>query len=282
MLTVLINEIEKLKTNRASQKRTLANFILQHKQDVYHMTLEELSARSTVSVSTILRTIHSLGFQSYGDFREAFYDSLRVLNKTDEWLAWCEHLNSDALIEKMIEGEQNELETLKSVDHHKLGLIVDKLISCRKVFVLGQHASAAMASLLSYELGKVRQDVFLVSRFDQNTYQSLSSATDRDLVIVFAFPRYPKNILKAAKYLRDKGCFIACIGHSSESIFGELADLYLEIYLNYYGFTTGYSSIMTVLNYVVLSYCQRNPEAVKRCIENFEAVMLANNVFVTE
>ena len=137
MLTVLINEIEKLKTNRASQKRTLANFILQHKQDVYHMTLEELSARSTVSVSTILRTIHSLGFQSYGDFREAFYDSLRVLNKTDEWLAWCEHLNSEALIEKMIEGEQNELETLKSVDHHKLSLIVESSFLAAKFSCLG-------------------------------------------------------------------------------------------------------------------------------------------------
>ena len=282
MLTVLINEIEKLKTNRASQKRTLANFILQNKQDVYHMTLEELSAQSDVSVSTILRTVHSLGFQSYGDFREAFYDSLRVLNKTDEWLSWCKPLNSKALIEKMIEGEQDELETLKSVDRHKLSVIVSKLISCRKVYVLGQHASAAMASLLSYELGKVRQDVNLVSRFDQNTYQSLSSASEEDLIIVFAFPRYPQNILKATRYLRKKGCFIVCIGHSSESIFEKLADLYLEIYLNYYGFTTGYSSIMTVLNYIVLSYCQRNTEAVKRCIENFEAVMLANNVFVTE
>ena len=282
MLTVVINEIEKLKTNRASQKRTLANFILQNKQDVYHMTLEELSAQSDVSVSTILRTVHSLGFQSYGDFREAFYDSLRVLNKTDEWLSWCKPLNSKALIEKMIEGEQDELETLKSVDRHKLSVIVSKLISCRKVYVLGQHASAAMASLLSYELGKVRQDVNLVSRFDQNTYQQLSSANEHDIVIVFAFPRYPKNILKAARYLRNKGCFIVCIGHSDDSVFSEIADIFLEIYLNYYGFTTGYSSIMTALNFMVLRYCQRNAENVKRCIENFETVMSENDVFVTK
>ena len=246
------------------------------------MTLEELSAQSDVSVSTILRTVHSLGFQSYGDFREAFYDSLRVLNKTDEWLSWCKPLNSKALIEKMIEGEQDELETLKSVDRHKLSVIVSKLISCRKVYVLGQHASAAMASLLSYELGKVRQDVNLVSRFDQNTYQQLSSANEHDIVIVFAFPRYPKNILKAARYLRNKGCFIVCIGHSDDSVFSEIADIFLEIYLNYYGFTTGYSSIMTALNFMVLRYCQRNAENVKRCIENFETVMSENDVFVTK
>lgn len=279
---MLINEIEKLRTNRASQKRTLANFILQNKQDVYRMTLDELSAQSTVSVSTILRTVHSLGFQSYGDFREAFYDSLRVLNKTDEWLSWCEHLKPQELIVKMIEGEQSELETLKAVDPRKIESIVDQLIACRKVFVLGQHASAAMASLLSYELGKVRQDVFMVSRFDQNTYQQLSSANEHDIVIVFAFPRYPKNILKAARYLRNKGCFIVCIGHSDDSVFSEIADVFLEIYLNYYGFTTGYSSIMTALNFMVLRYCQRNAENVKRCIENFETVMSENDVFVTK
>ena len=279
---MLINEIEKLRTNRASQKRTLANFILQNKQDVYRMTLDELSAQSTVSVSTILRTVHSLGFQSYGDFREAFYDSLRVLNKTDEWLSWCENLKPQELIVKMIEGEQSELETLKAVDPRKIESIVDQLIACRKVFVLGQHASAAMASLLSYELGKVRQDVFMVSRFDQNTYQQLSSANERDVVIVFAFPRYPKNILKAARYLRNKGCFIVCIGHSDDSVFSEIADVFLEIYLNYYGFTTGYSSIMTALNFMVLRYCQRNAENVKRCIENFETVMSENDVFVTK
>ena len=191
---MLINEIEKLRTNRASQKRTLANFILQNKQDVYRMTLDELSAQSTVSVSTILRTVHSLGFQSYGDFREAFYDSLRVLNKTDEWLSWCEHLKPLELIEKMIEGEH----------------------------------------------------------------------------------------LKAARYLRNKGCFIVCIGHSDDSVFSEIADIFLEIYLNYYGFTTGYSSIMTALNFMVLRYCQRNAENVKRCIENFETVMSENDVFVTK
>lgn len=280
---MLINKIEKLNNSRAAQKRALAQFILQNKQDIYRMSLEELSSQSTVSVSTILRTIHSLGFSSYSDFREAFYDSLRVRNKTDEWLAWCENLSVEELFHGMIKKEQEDLSTLQFLDSNKISKVINKIATSKKVYVLGQNASAPMASLLSYELGKVRRNIFQISYFDHSIYQLLSNASGEiDLAIVFAFPRYPLNILKAVRYLKDRGVFIIAIGHSEDSIFKQLSDIFLEIHLNYFGFTTGYSSIMTLLNFIVLLYCCTHPNDVKSCIHDFEHSMIRNEVFLDQ
>lgn len=277
---MLVDNLLELQKSGKSKRRTLAKFVLENKKQITTLSLDELQVVTGISKSSIVRFVRLLGFSDFRDFKQAVFDLLRISSKTKEWLTWVEAAEREEICNQIIKEERdslsmlNELSLLPCTQH-----LVDKLGSCKKICIIGQQASEPMAHVFAYELGKVREEVYCINSFNELSYHLLNNFGEEDLLVVFGFPRYPVNVLRAVAFFKNRGVHTISFVHSEDSMVGEISDEIIPIKLNYFGFTTGYSAVLSYINLVVLLYCQNNLKEASSFIEKFEDCVESNRVF---
>lgn len=278
---MLLSRILQFRDQSSRRFKTLADFVLNNIQSIYTMSLEDLSSSARVSISTVIRFVKELGYPGFSEFKAALFDELRVHNKTNQWLNHLQHVDTADLSEYMIKQETQKLQQIKDfVASDEFQEAQHWLSDAQNVFILGQQASSPMAGCLAYELGKVRKRVHLINQFRETTYQLIENADSHDAAVVFGFPRYPRNVYQAALRLRQNACHTIVFVHSNDSIFSKIADTTIKVDLHYYGFTTGYTPVMALINLLVLAFCQKNQKSAGSQIENFENSMAQQEVFL--
>lgn len=280
----LLDRLHAAADSRKRNAAVLSRFFLKERLSIENMTLEEVARHCEVSVSTTIRFIRYLGYDTYADFKEDIFDSLRGIEETSQWFKQRSPKGTTVeILKQIVHSEVSVLERLLAefdeANYEKFQLLLSEQ---DRVFVLGQQSSASMARSFVYEPGKVRRDVFLIDSMSDVSSHLISYSSERDLTVVFGFPRYPRNILNAVKSLKRHGCKVVSLTNSKRSPFVDYSDVWLQIYLEYYSFTTGYAPIMALLNLIIIDYCHRNYEKAKDRMREFELSNKAHKVFVSD
>ncbi|WP_430606342.1 hypothetical protein IGJ55_002034 [Enterococcus sp. AZ170] len=73
----LLQRIEEYKVNQNDSKRQIAEFILDHKNDIYRISMERIAEQTFSSKSVLVRFGKSLGFNGWKDFTLDLIEEIR-------------------------------------------------------------------------------------------------------------------------------------------------------------------------------------------------------------
>lgn len=118
-------------------EREIADYLLQHPEDVIDLSIHELAKRTFSSPSTIIRMCHRIGFEGFKEFRKAItYEmAIRRQNKEAEQKEITRSDSLEDIVEKITYKNIMSLEDTKNLlDTETLEKCVELVRGARMVF----------------------------------------------------------------------------------------------------------------------------------------------------
>lgn len=164
-------------------------------------TVARFARRAETSGPTILRFINRLGFESYADFQDALRTETQArlqgpLSRYD----LRGQADAPAASEGLALALRQNIETAARDLAPNLPAIVERLADLdRKVLCIGGRFSGMIAGYLHAYLRELRPDVRLVRDGSASWADDLLDVARGDIVVVFDFRRYQRDVLEFAK-----------------------------------------------------------------------------------
>lgn len=218
--------------NKLTKSETkVADYILRHKQQVHLQSISELAAASEVSEATISRFCHSVGCNSFNEFKLAVvqsissYDSAPIGND----------LYSTVLPTDSIEQKSRKLcnvstdalqQTLKELEFDKIGEAVDILSKANSVYCFGQGNSSIVAEDAWGRFCCVSPKFHFISNSNLQ-YDTARLLGKHDVVLYFSFSGSIRELMEMGKLISKSEAKLILITRFPNSPGAALADLVL-------------------------------------------------------
>lgn len=271
--------VERLKTQigdgrRLSPRyRALADFALKHPDDLAFSTAAQLGRTVGASEATVIRFAQSIGYPSYAQFRADFQASVRAQLTTVRRLREAERggdsWGEDTLRHLLREENLSLQRTADLIDQSAIDRLAGRLLKADPLYVAGARASACLASYLAYQSAEVLPNVSTITSSGADDLSKLRPA-DHALLIAFAFPRYPRDIVRVVEVAESMGIPIIAVTDSFSSPLVRHATELLVVPYESSSFVDLLAAPMTVAASLLETAARQDEAAVLRGLERFE------------
>lgn len=175
-------------------------------------TVAELAARARVSAPTVLRFTSALGFEGYAAFQKALVrevheemgSPLRRLDDSDSGSRTA-RVSSDSTA-VLVDGLVSTFEALPESElKTAVNLLGDRRL---RVHLMGGRFSGVLATYLNTHLVLMRPDVQLIPSGGHEKMSALLDLGRRDVLVVFDFRRYDRDVIEFANMASRAGAHI--------------------------------------------------------------------------
>ncbi|ELW9545501.1 MurR/RpiR family transcriptional regulator HpxU [Klebsiella aerogenes] len=197
---------ERLKAQYASlspQEQRVADFIVDHFDDLISYNSAELAQLSGVSKATVSRLFKRLGYEKYRDMR----DELRTLRQSGMPLTdHREAVQGNTLLARHYKQEMANLtQWVNALDARQFAEAINALVKARRVVIIGMRNSWPLALHLRQQLLQARGQVGVLPQPGQSLSEELVDLCEEDIVVVMAFRRRPRIIRPLMQQLQQRG-----------------------------------------------------------------------------
>lgn len=197
---------ERLKAQYASlspQEQRVADFIVDHFNDLISYNSAELAQLSGVSKATVSRLFKRLGYEKYRDMR----DELRTLRQSGMPLTdHREAVQGNTLLARHYKQEMANLtQWVNALDARQFAEAINSLVKARRVVIIGMRNSWPLALHLRQQLLQARGQVVVLPQPGQSLSEELVDLCEEDIVVVMAFRRRPRIIRPLMQQLQQRG-----------------------------------------------------------------------------
>ncbi len=243
------------------QQRVIAEYFLDHMQEIPFLSVPELAERTGTSEATVVRFCQRIGYSGYSDLKMALVDLAREEMKSSSG-SDVDPGDDDAgkdFLGAMAKLEQHNIgRTLDSVDRRTFHQVAASLFKADHVFTFGLGISAYLADLAAYlftEHGL--RSTCLATRYTSPREQ-LVVLRPSDLVIAFSFPPYSRQTLEVLEESRDKGVPTVVVTDKTTAPGVPLARDALVVSSHGMSFNNATSSVNVLLNALVIEIASRH------------------------
>lgn len=193
-------------------ERAIADLMLEFPGDLLFYSATALSQRAGVSKASVTRFIQRLG---YSDYR-AVQREVRQAQEAGEPI----YLNTsrvstaregDSLIRHLNQDMANLQQTFESIRPKDIDDVVKKLLSARRVWVIGFRNSYFFASYVRRQLIQVRPDVTLLPTPGQVPMEDMACMGPEDLVFTIGLRRRTPELRRLMEAIHRHGVPIAYV-----------------------------------------------------------------------
>ena len=197
---------ERLKAQYASlspQEQRVADFIVDHFDDLISYNSAELAQLSGVSKATVSRLFKRLGYEKYRDMR----DELRTLRQSGMPLTdHREAVQGNTLLARHYKQEMANLtQWVNALDARQFAEAINALVKARRIVIIGMRTSWPLALHLRQQLLQARGQVVVLPQPGQSLSEELVDLCEEDIVVVMAFRRRPRIIRPLMQQLQQRG-----------------------------------------------------------------------------
>ncbi|WP_339226952.1 MurR/RpiR family transcriptional regulator [Oceanobacillus sp. FSL K6-2867] len=270
--------------NITPNNRRIAEYILLNYKSVAFMTASELAEKIGVSQPTITRfvAIH-LKIDRFSKFIKEIQNIIRLeVTTLDRHQMKKENQDSDFYY--FIDQEIDSLKSIGDyISEEKLDYIAKKIAGKKKILILGFRSAKPLADYFYFFLRKIHPNVQVCFRADSEVLDTLHSINVQEsLILLFAFPRYPNEMINVIKYLKEKKypCITISDSYKLQEIGVCNVDLVTPITLN--NLFDSYTSTFSVLSILLDKIGRVDFEQSQTMLNNLEDLYRKNQVFFTE
>lgn len=268
----ILTIIRKKKNGLTKKQRIVAEYMLEHQDEMSYITLRDLSRKIGVTEITILNTCQALGFEGINavkyEFRKAqiLEEKIDVIDEISTYnigvVPGYELSDKEQFLKEVGTEEIGMLKDYwASVDLHRIFEAAELCTGYDRVFICGRGFSYTVAELLQNYLsyGDIYASV-VNTELNDNTYGMLPVLKPDTLVIVISFPDYYYMTTKVAEFAKKAGAKLLAVTDREDTEVARLADLVLAAPTRSRIFMNTLSAVMMMLNLLASALTSIQPE----------------------
>ncbi|CDQ38184.1 MULTISPECIES: MurR/RpiR family transcriptional regulator [Virgibacillus] len=210
----------------SDKEKRIADYILQHPQDIIHHTINQVAEDLEVAESTVFRFCQRIGFKGYQALKIALAAEI-VTPMKDIHEKISDGDNIATVGEKVFRSNIKTLEdTLQIIDVHAMDRAVQTLVQANKVEFFGIGGSA-IVSLDAYHKF-IRSGIHVNSNFDAHMQlMSASQLSSADVAVLISHSGSTKDMMDLLHVLKEKQVTTIAITNFAKSPLTKEADILL-------------------------------------------------------
>jgi len=215
------------------QMRHIAEFALQHPNEVAFGTVAAIAKKANVQPSSLVRFAKLFGFEGYSDLQQVF--RTRLINTSfsyHERVQRLRHADSggEHLLSQFVGSGIAALENLNAqTSGETLAAAVDLLRAAANIFVIGQGRAFPVAAYLSYALTRFNRLNILLDNVGGSAERTASLAEADDVLIAVSFAPYSPGTIEIAKQAVAAGVIVIGITDGPLSPLAQAASVTFEV-----------------------------------------------------
>lgn len=274
--------------NFSPKNMALANFVVQNYQRVAFMTARQLAQRCSVSESTVMRFVTSLGYTGYPDFLRTLQGIVNYELTAVERLEITpqdkkrrpKKSGRERLVKKTI---LKEIENLKRLYDHfseeDFDRAVEEIIKAKHILIVGLRVSSSLAVYFGYLLKKVKEAVTVITQSGSTAYDLLGSLDKDSLIIALGFRRYPNELIEVLRYCKNRGLKILAVTDSVVSPVAALSDLIQVVEYEGESFVDTFAAPICLINGLIAETAMKDKKKSLSMLDKLEKIAEEQKIY---
>jgi DNA-binding MurR/RpiR family transcriptional regulator len=280
----LFDKIISIYPTLSPKKRRVADLVMKDYKKIFLMTAREIAVECQVSEPTIIRFTVDMGFSGYTAFLQYMKGLLHTeLTSAERLSRTSRKPDEGTTIQRYCQNAIQNLENLtNAITEAEFKKLARTIHAASPVYVVGYRASATLAYHFGYLLKKVKENVKIDTNVSWQLMDALNGCDKKALLIVIAFPRYPRRSVEILKYA--KNCQVPTLGFSDNprSPITTLSDQYAILDIEGVSFIDPFAHIIAFLGALVHEIAFIDEAGALRCISKFDEGVKKADEFYTE
>ena len=275
MKSDLLKNMELRFSELSKGQKNIARYLMEHYEKAAYMTAAKLGAVVGVSESTVVRFAIELGFDGYPELQRALQELVRTRLTSFERIEVSDALigDKDILGQVLLSDVEKLKQTLDSVDREAFNEAIDRIISAKRIYILGVRSSASLAGFLHYQLQMAFDNLTLVQTTSGNEMlEQIMRIGEDDVMIAISFPRYSKRIIKAVDFACSKGANVIALTDRPESPIAERANQLLAASSDMASFVDSLVAPLSIINAIIVAVARKKKEELTTRLRTLEQI----------
>ncbi|MBU5926361.1 MurR/RpiR family transcriptional regulator [Enterobacter sichuanensis] len=266
----------------SAELQRAAEFSLQNTNQLVVLSMRAFAAEAGVKPATLLRLAQRLGYNGWGELKDAFIDELGLRN--DTYVSKAEKLiakgNQPQLYEEVFQAHQANLAFTQNENHQAMEQAVSLLDAAENVYICGFRASFPIAWSLFYVYRLFNRQVSLIDGLASNIEVFTRELTAQDCLLLTSFAPYSRESLDVLRAARQAGATIVAITDSPVSPLAQAADCTLLFSTDSPSFFPSVVSGMGLAECLLAMLVARHGRDAVSKIENAERYLIDSGAYV--
>lgn len=250
---VLLDLIREHFKGMSKSQKKVANYVLDHPNDIALYAAAEFGSKIGVSESTVIRFSNALGFSGYTELqklvREQFFKESSLTSYQQSKMVIPK--NNSFHKQVMEQDRESILTTMNQIDEQAYQTAVQRLSNAKSVYVLGLRSSYSAANWLSFSLGLVKENVHFMRPDTEDVIRTITQMDEHSVVIIISFHRYLKETIQIAGLIRKQKSYIIGISDSILAPIHAYSDVLFPIYAANKSTLDAVSPLFSFMNAIV-------------------------------
>lgn len=269
----------------SKSRKRIAHYVIDNFDTAPFMTAAKLADVVNTSESTVVRFAVELGFAGYPEMTKAMQEqALHSLTAVQRMKMANETIDRNDVLKSVLKADMHRIkDTMEDIDKGTFNRIVDKLLTAKKIYILGVRSSAALAMYLGFYFNLIFDNVNLIRTTSASeVFEQILSAGKGDVIIGISFPRYSKRTSKAMEYTGKKGAYVVAISDSVNSPIAKWADSTLIAHSDMTSFVDSLTAPLSVINALIVAAGLKKEDKVLSTLKSLEKIWDEYQVYEKE
>jgi len=246
-------------------QKDVAQYIVDHLDEVAFQTAEELARRANTSSSTVVRFSQALGFEGFPELQVAAREEYRrrVASGQEGGGSGSEPLfalDQNEFETALVADHLNVEETARKVSRRDVEAAIESIANSSRVLVVGTDQMAFFASYLRHLLMLLDIEAETVASPSQEALGRLGRIDENSLVIGLAAGRPHPLVLRGMKLARHRGGSTLAITDATLSEVAKLAQVQLYYSSNSPAYVRSHVALLSVIQALAYGVYSRDTE----------------------
>ena len=281
----LLKAIENKMPKFSKGQRLIAAYILEHYDKAAYMTAARLGAIVGVSESTVVRFAIELGYDGYPDFQHSLQEIIRNRLTSFQRIEVTNNLIGDGnVLDKVLLSDAEKIRrTMEEIDHALFEEAVDRIISAKRIYIIGVRSSSSLAGFLNFNFRMIFDNVkFVQTTSGSEMFEQIMRIGEGDVMIAISFPRYSKRIINAVEYARSKNANVVALTDSKLSPIASYANQLLIAQSDMASFVDSLVAPLSIINAIIVAVSRKKQDELTERLRVLEEVWEHYDVYDTK
>lgn len=214
----------------------VANFALEHPDDIAFGTAASIASSAQVQPSTLVRFAQNFGYEGFSDLQSVFRGRLmeRAPSYEDRLHALAQAgkgpSQDAALLNGFFSAGRQSLDTLSAtIDVDAFSRAIDLLAKAETLFLIAKRRTFPITAYMAYAFGKMGVRHQLIASPNGIDQEWIDLATPRDAAIAISFSPYASESVAQARSMAARDVPLVAITDSAFSPLAECANVWIEV-----------------------------------------------------
>ena len=257
-------------------QKDVAQYIVDHLDEVAFQTAEELARRANTSSSTVVRFSQALGFEGYPELQQSAREEYRRRHAT------APVMNGPGPVAPLFSLDQSEFETMLAADHvnvedtarkvsrSEVEAAIEAIATTPRLLVAGTDQMAFFASYLRHLLMLLDLRAEIVASPSQEALGRLGRIDDETLVIGLSAGRPHPLVVRAMKLARHRKARTIAITDATLSEVAKLARIRLYYSSNSPAYVRSHTALLSMVQALAYGVYARDADGYADRIKAFK------------